>query len=940
MKREPSGRGWVEGAVVALAAAMGFAAAVPALAVSVSPRLLEEARRSPEAMAALKSRIDRYEATKALGVDKIYRQFSLDMAKYPRGGVAHRNILVVLAQFPQEGSAPALVPSKTSTPYYYWRLLFSDDPNDGIISLREYYEINSHGRLVISGQVTSKWLTMPHSYRYYTNGTSGLGFGAYPRSAQGLAEDAMRAAYGEFDGKLGYFDNDGPDGVPASGDDDGYVDATLVIHPGRGAELVEDNPPFSSPDDSLWSHEAGLAVYTGCDGLNSGPGCLPGIQLGDVKGFLYVLLGEYNEFPGDRANGTYCHEFGHTLGLPDLYDPAAGGLGFFSLMGLGNYLPYEVGKVLGSRPGNLDPWCRQYLGFDTPDVVTAPGRYAIAPVTEGGGSLRVWSNGEPGTEYFLLEARKREGPDQYLPADGLLIYHVNDTERDNLGGPPFYRVSLVQADSLNPLQLESPSGNYGDDRDSFPGSLLKRSWTESTQPNSRDFAGNDTGIRVWNIAGGSIDAADSATFDLAISRQPELRVRGVSIQDGGDGYADASETDSLTVTLANVGVASGPLDLTLSTADGAVTLTQGNATAPAIAGGASGTNAAPFIVAIGSIATLPHDIPFTLAWNDGVSSGSTSFVLTVGMGSGLAEDFELGALAWTHAAVAPSTSDEWHLSASRSHGGTTSMKVGSVNALGSGTNEQQTYAKLEDDALVSPAFDLPANSELSFWSYVDAETDGGTGAWDGGRVEISMNGGEWTPLAVDGGYGYIMEFNSDASLRGSDVFSGSPQRWRRVVADLSPYAGAARIRFRFATDGADFPLDQNSAQLRYYEGWYVDDVTVEGRSATGPAPRRLRFRAGPNPYWAGSASAGSITFRFSAPDGLPHPGMAPTVRIFDVRGRQIGSVVATANPLVPSEFNASWDARTPSGGGARSGIYFAKIDILGHSESVRLVLLR
>lgn len=933
VQRKGAGGAW--GIAIWMAAAV-LGTAAPAHAVSVSPRVLEEARRSPEAAASLRERLDRYQATKTLGVDRIYRQFTLDMAKYPRGGVAHRNLLVVLAQFPSEGSAPALYPSKASTPYYYWRLLFSDDPNDGIISLREYYKINSHGRLILSGQVASKWITMPHSYRYYTNGSSGLDFGAYPRSAQGLAEDAMRAAYGEFDNDLSYFDNDGPDGVPHSGDDDGYVDATLIIHPGRGAELISG----IASNDSLWSHEAGLAVYSGCTGLNSGPGCQPGLQMGDVKGFLYVLLGEYNEFPGDEANGTYCHEFGHTLGLPDLYDPAAAGLGFFSLMGLGNYLPYEAGKVLGSRPGNLDAWCRQYLGFDTPNVAAAPGRYALAPVTEGGGSMKVWSNGEPGTEYFLLESRKREGPDQYLPADGLLIYHVNDLEQDNLGGPPNYRVSVVQADSVNPLQLESPTGNFGDDRDSFPGSLGKRSWTESTQPNSRDRLGNDTGIRVWNIAGGTIDGADSASFDLAISTQPELRVKGVAIADGGDGYADPGESDSLIVTVRNAGLASGALDLTLSTPDAAVTVTRANATAPPVPGGGTGANGAPFVVDVGAIATLPHDIPFTLAWNDGTSSGTTDFIVTVGMGSGLSEDFELGALAWKHGPVAPTAIDEWHVSTSRAHGGTSSMKVGSTQALGSGSNEQQNYQKLEDAGLVSPAFDLAPGSELSFWSYVDAETNGGTGAWDGGRVEISMNGGEWTPLAVDGGYGYVVEFNSEATLRGSDVFSGSPQRWRRVVADLSPYVGAARIRFRFATDDADFPLDQNGAQLRYYEGWYVDDVTVESRSVTGPSPRRLAFRAGPNPYRVEGLSPGSISFRFSAPDGLPHDDLSPVVRIFDVRGRQVASVVAGANPLIPSEFNASWDARTRTGASARSGIYFAKIDILGHSESVRLVILR
>jgi immune inhibitor A len=923
---------------------------VPAGAVSVSPRVLEAARKDPKAAAALKERLGRWEASKSGGVDRAYPQFALDMAKFPRGGVAHRNILVVLAQFPAEGSAPARVPDAKSTPFYYQRLFFSEDPNDGIISLREYYKNQSHGRLIISGQVTSKWVNMPHSYRYYANGSSGLDFSAYPRSAQRVAEDAMAAAYTDFGGKLGYFDNDGPDGSPNSGDDDGYIDAVMVVHPGRGAEIIPDTDPNEDPNWALWSHEAGITQFSNCDftNLNSTPDCVPGYALGSVKGFLYVLVGEYNDYPGDFAVGTYCHEFGHTLGLVDLYDPNAAGLGFFSLMALGNYLPYVANQVLGSHPGGLDAWSRQYLGFDPPDVATTPGQYKLAPVSEGGGSLKIWSNGEPGTEYYLVEYRTLNGPDQYLPGDGLVVYHVNDLQNDNLGGPANYRVSIVQADSLHPLQLEDPSinGNYGDAADPFPGTLGKRSLTNDTQPNTRSLSGANTGIRIWNIVAGAGDNADSASFDLAFSTEPELRIAGVSMNDGGgDNYPDPNETVQLTVTLRNVGLTSNAVSLTLTSPDANATVTTAGSTAPAIAGGGTATTNTPFVISVGNPGSLPYDVPLSLSWNDGSASGTETLLFTIGMGSGLADDFEPpdGAQGWTHVAVTPSnnTLDEWHVSTSRAHGGTSAMKVGSTNPLGTGTNEAQTYASEEDAALISPAFDLAANSELVFWSWIDAETNGGTGAWDGGRVEISMNGGEWVPLAVDGGYGYVMEFNSGAALRGADVVSGSPQRGRRMVADLTPYAGMARIRFRFASDEANDPrLGTTLAQLRYYEGWYVDDVAVQPRAGGGPIARRISFRAGPNPYRLNGPSSGAVHFRFSAPDGLPRPGQDPEIRIYDVRGREVGRTVATANPLAPSEFLGTWNPRTQGGADLGSGIYFARLDFSGKVQTTRLVLVR
>jgi len=933
---------------LALGVASVLTAAPHARAAAPSPKLFQHLAPS-ERQAAFAKTAAKLEGLRRTGVDKIYPQFALDMAKYPRGGVAHRNVLVVLAKFPAEGGAPAASPSSVTTPFYVYRHFFSDDPNDGMISLREYYRFNSRGRLVISGQVTPTWVDMPHSYDYYENDFAGLDFSQYPRSSQKLAEDAMAAAAKAFDGDLRYFDNDGPDGVPSSGDDDGYIDAVSIIVPGVGAEAAQSCEFGPGPPcNRLWSHESGVAVYQNCPGPNGGPGCLPGVSVGKVRGFLYALTSEYNDFPGDNAVGTWFHEFSHTLGLPDLYDGTNGwGLGWFSLMALGNYLPfdgdpYTAGGATGSNPGNLDAWCRQFLGFDDPAPISAAGHYTLPPVTRDGGSRRIWSNGDGGTEYYLVENRIREGPDRFLPGEGMLVYHIDDTQLDNLNGYPGYRVAVVQADSLNPLALETGTSR-GDPADFYPGTLLHRSLTESTQPDSRSWSGADTGIRLWNIAGAA-DGADTVSFDLRISTQTDLRLAGYTIDDGGgDGYADPNETDALSVTLKNVGLQSALIDLTLSTSDPNVTVTQAVVpNQPPIAPGATGTMQG-LSFDVGTIATLPHDIPFTLSWTeDGGGTGLINFTVTVGMSSGLTEDFESGAepgLFWTGVSLPGSSTNQWHASTSRARGAT-SAKLGSPLPLGTGSNESQTYADLEDAALVSPAFDLPPNSELVFESFIDAESYGGSECFDGGRVEISIAGGEWLPLAVDGGYGNQIKFDSDAALRGADVFSGSPNSWRRVTASLAGYSGAARIRFRFASDVSNAPFNGSGLQARYYEGWYVDDVLIRARTSTGPTPRRLAFRAGPTPYLIDGPSSGLLTFRFSAPDGLPHPELQPIVRVYDVAGRLVRTLHATPNGLVPSEFRTTWDVRDSRGQTCRSGVYFGQVDIQGHTESVRLVILR
>jgi M6 family metalloprotease-like protein len=749
----------------------------------------------------------------------------------------------------------------------------------------------------------------------------------------------MAAAYQDFGGKLGYFDNDGPDGVSNSGDDDGYIDAVCVIHPGLGAEVV----PGRNALNYLWSHEAGIAIYSNCPGTGGGSGCLPGTILGGVRGFLYFMGGEFNEFPGDNAVGTYCHEFGHTIGLPDLYDPVNAGLGFYSLMGLGNYLPFNGEAPFGSVPSNLDAWSRQFLGFDPIVIPDGAGTHTLAPASRGGGSLRVWRDGDPGSEYFLIENRANLGIDRYLPGNGLLIYHVDDTQQDNLSGPANYRVRVVDADNVSPGDLESSSGNFGDDRDFWPGSLLRRSWTDLTTPNSNDYAALDTGVRLFNITGGTVDGTDAATFDLVLSTRPELRLQNVAYQDGNDDRPDPSETGDLTIDLKNIGIASSALTYTLTSLDPLITVLQGASAGAALGHGAVGSNTTPFQVALGAPVTLPKAAMARLTWSDGMGgSGDIDFALTIGEGDGLSEDFESDFLAsgWTTNAVAPSPFNEWHRTGVRARGGAWASKLGSPNPLGTGTNEEQTYRNDQDAALVSPGFQLVPNSQLTFWSWVDSETNGGTGAWDGGRAEISLSGGAWLPLQVDGGYPYIVEFNAGTALSGADVIAGHSNGWRRFVADLSAYAGPARVRFRFATDDQSVPTNNNGALVRYYEGWYLDDVTVGARQAPGPTPRPVAFRAGPSPFFVGGGFASVARFRFSARDGLPHPSEAPTVRIYDLRGRLVKSVPARPDPLAASEFGATWDGNTSTGEPAAAGVYFARVTLLGETMKARLVVVR
>ncbi|MBI4363873.1 MAG: hypothetical protein HY568_00430, partial [Candidatus Latescibacteria bacterium] len=136
------------------------------------------------------------------------------------------------------------------------------------------------------------------------------------------------------------------------------------------------------------------------------------------------------------------------------------------------------------------------------------------------------------------------------------------------------------------------------------------------------------------------------------------------------------------------------------------------------------------------------------------------------------------------------------------------------------------------------------------------------------------------------------------------------------------------------------PVFSGGSLARTYEGWYVDDVLVGPRVDPGPTPRPLALRAGPNPFRVNRGFAATITFRFSAPDGLPHTELSPRVRLYDLAGRLVQTLDASPDALIPSEFRATWNARTEKGAVAASGIYFARVDILGSNQTFRVVLLR
>jgi len=113
------------------------------------------------------------------------------------------------------------------------------------------------------------------------------------------------------------------------------------------------------------------------------------------------------------------------------------------------------------------------MGFAFPQVVSTDRSAVPIPSAEksGAGIFRLWTNGNSGPEYFLVENRQQNGYDAALPASGLLIWHIDDTVSSgnrkpwyppNSPGAGHYQIALVQSDNLYQLEKNQNSGNAGD----------------------------------------------------------------------------------------------------------------------------------------------------------------------------------------------------------------------------------------------------------------------------------------------------------------------------------------------------------------------------------------------------------------------------------------------------------------------------------------------
>lgn len=411
-------------------------------------------------------------------------------------------------------------------------------------TIPHYYSEVSGGRVNLQGDVFG-FVRSQMTQVEATRGQSGLG--------SGLAGDFIVELLEGLDGvDWGLYDNDGPDGVPNSGDDDGFVDALGVIQPTAGAECGG-----SDRGDRIWSHRwnlraaAGAAYQTGTAAASGG----------------FIQIDDYTIQPIFACNGqdlsqigVFTHELGHAFGLPDLYDTSDAdgkhaGAGNWDLMATGSW---GCDGNSPESPCHMGAWSKAVLGWvdvDTLSAGTDYGTLTLGPVEQTGTVYRV--EAQDGSEdYFLLENRQQIGYDAFLPAEGLLIWHIDPVVvRSNWGwngvnAREHMGVWLRQADGLN--ELGTPGGGRGDRSDPFPYQGVARlhdAFHWASVPAARTHAGGASGLTITDIT----RAGDDVTLSLT------TRLTNVTLRTQGDsGSGGLLTVDGLAVPGATYTFASAP----------------------------------------------------------------------------------------------------------------------------------------------------------------------------------------------------------------------------------------------------------------------------------------------------------------------------------------------------------------------------------------------
>jgi immune inhibitor A len=253
--------------------------------------------------------------------------------------------------------------------------------------MREYYERQSSGRYSIEGKVHG-WVKVPYNQALYGRDYCG---GIVCATSKMLARDALAVwVQQELDGgktigevadylrTFDEWDRYDLDGDGNFDEADGYIDHLQLVH--AGGDQAAGDPIYGS--DAIWSHRWFSNLQAG------GPHGFVGVNVGTNTGLLTstlvpsnptgVWIFDYTVQPENGGLGVFAHEYGHDLGLPDLYDTsgntggAENSTAFWTLMSSGANIGDGGPDGIGDNPTDLSAWELLQLGWLDPQGGKGP----------------------------------------------------------------------------------------------------------------------------------------------------------------------------------------------------------------------------------------------------------------------------------------------------------------------------------------------------------------------------------------------------------------------------------------------------------------------------------------------------------------------------------------------------------------------------------------
>ena len=288
--------------------------------------------------------------------------------------------------------------------------------------------------------------------------------------------------------------NDSVDFSLYDNDNDGIADFVYVIYAGYGEA-------DGGAANTIWPHQYFIFQT---------------LKLDNTKIYRYACSNEMDNYTKHHTGiGTFCHEFSHVLGLPDLYETT--GYGTHKTMGEWSILDYGPYNNDGNTPPAYSAYERFFMGWLKPRLITEPENITLAELNDSQEALLISSsdqhnligNDPDPTTFYLLENRQQTGWDEYLPGHGLMLTKIQYNYKkwfDNTvnNTAKSMGVDLIEADGKAPqYDANRPSNGYmGKAKDLFPAGAT--AYTQITDHAIEEIT-EENGVIAFKYKGGAIE---------------------------------------------------------------------------------------------------------------------------------------------------------------------------------------------------------------------------------------------------------------------------------------------------------------------------------------------------------------------------------------------------------------------------------------------------